>query len=507
MPDSMKNDVLNMNGIKISFGGVKALKGVNFGLRKGEVHALCGENGAGKSTLIKALMGINKLDEGEILMDGQPANIKNPIDAAKKGVTAVFQDLSQIPTLTVAENIYLTKEYCKGPVMDRTRMVAEAQKIMDEYGIDLDPKAEVGTLSMAKRQMCEITKAIAIQPRIIIFDEPTASLTTVETEILFKIIEKLKAAEVSIIYITHRMNEIFRCADRITILRDGVDVITCPTEEIDLDGIVKGMVGREVDLFNAKMLEKKDYTDAPVVLKVENLSGNGVHDVDFELKQGEVLGFAGLVGAGRTELMQLIFGLAPIRGGTITVNGKPYSKISTQEAIAEGLAMVPEERRNQGLVFMHDIENNIALPDLKSYSSRNIVNRKKVTEVSEAMIKKLNIKAESSKMIVNLLSGGNAQKVVLAKWLAMNPKIIILDEPTAGIDVQSKSEIHRLIRDLAESGISIILISSDMTELLNNSTRVLIMSDGQIIGEGEAPTQEEIMSTILKFKSEAKKEK
>ena len=507
MPESKNNDVLNMNGIKISFGGVKALKGVNFSLRKGEVHALCGENGAGKSTLIKALMGINKLDEGEILMDGQPANIRNPIDAAKKGVTAVFQDLSQIPTLTVAENIYLTKEYTKGLSMDRAKMAAEAQKIMDEYGIDLDPRAEVGDLSMAKRQMCEITKAIAIQPRIIIFDEPTASLTTVETEILFQIIEKLKSSGTSIIYITHRMNEIFRCADRITILRDGVDVATCPVAEIDLDGIVKGMVGREVDLFNAKLLEKKDYSGAPVVLEAKNLSGNGVHHVNFQLKQGEVLGFAGLVGAGRTELMQLIFGLAPIREGSIAINGKEYTKINTQQAIKSGLAMVPEERRNQGLIFMHDIENNVVLPDLENYSSRSVVNRKKVTEVSNRMIEKLNIKAESSKMIVNLLSGGNAQKVVLAKWLAMNPRIIILDEPTAGIDVQSKSEIHRLIRDLAETGISIILISSDMTELLNNSTRVLIMSDGQIIGEGEAPTQEEIMSTILKFKSEAKKEK
>lgn len=497
-----------MNGIKISFGGVKALKGVNFSLRKGEVHALCGENGAGKSTLIKALMGINKLDEGEILMDGQPANIKNPIDAAKKGVTAVFQDLSQIPTLTVAENIYLTKEFCRGPgVMDRARMAGEAQKIMDSYGIDLDPKAEVGTLSMAKRQMCEITKAIAIQPKIIIFDEPTASLTTVETEILFKIIERLKADGTSIIYITHRMNEIFRCADRITVLRDGVDVITCPKEEIDLDGIVKGMVGRQVDLFNAKLLERKDYSGAPTVLKAENLSGNGVHHISFELKQGEVLGFAGLVGAGRTELMQLIFGLAPIREGTVTINGKTHKKLNTRDAIAEGLVMVPEERRSQGLVFMHDIENNIVLPDLEHYSTHSIVNRKKMTAISDEMIEKLNIKAESSKMIVNLLSGGNAQKVVLAKWLAMNPKIIILDEPTAGIDVQSKSEIHRLIRDLAETGISVILISSDMTELLNNSTRVLIMSDGQIIGEGEAPTQEEIMSTILKFKSEARKEK
>ena len=508
MPDSKNTNVLNMNGIKISFGGVKALKGVNFILEKGEVHALCGENGAGKSTLIKALMGINKLDEGEILMDGQPANIRNPIDAAKKGVTAVFQDLSQIPTLTVAENIYLTKEYCKGfGVMDRAKMIAEAQKIMDEYGIDLDPKVEVGTLSMAKRQMCEITKAIAIQPRIIIFDEPTASLTTVETEILFQIIEKLKAAGTSIIYITHRMNEIFRCADRITVLRDGVDVITCPAKEIDLDGIVKGMVGRQVDLFNAKMLEKKDYSNEPVVLKAENLTGNGVQNINFELKQGEVLGFAGLVGAGRTELMQLIFGLEPIHSGSVTINGKRFSKINTREAIASGLAMVPEERRRQGLVFMHDIENNIVLPDLKNYSTRSVVDRKKMTEISNKMIEKLNIKAESSKMIVNLLSGGNAQKVVLAKWLAMNPQIIILDEPTAGIDVQSKSEIHKLIRDLAETGISIILISSDMTELLNNSTRVLIMSDGQIIGEGEAPTQEEIMSTILKFKSEAKKEK
>lgn len=507
MPESNNNDVLNMNGIKISFGGVKALKGVNFSLRKGEVHALCGENGAGKSTMIKALMGINKLDEGEILMDGQPANIRNPIDAAKKGVTAVFQDLSQIPTLTVAENIYLTKEYTKGLSMDRAKMAAEAQKIMDQYGIDLDPRAEVGDLSMAKRQMCEITKAIAIQPRIIIFDEPTASLTTVETEILFQIIEKLKSSGTSIIYITHRMNEIFRCADRITILRDGVDVATCPVAEIDLEGIVKGMVGREVNLFNAKLLEKKDYSDAPVVLEAKNLSGNDVQHVNFQLKQGEVLGFAGLVGAGRTELMQLIFGLAPIREGSISINGKEYTKINTKQAIKSGLAMVPEERRNQGLIFMHDIENNVVLPDLENYSSRSIVNRKKVTEVSKRMIEKLNIKAESSKMIVNLLSGGNAQKVVLAKWLAMNPKIIILDEPTAGIDVQSKSEIHRLIRDLAESGISIILISSDMTELLNNSTRVLIMSDGQIIGEGEAPTQEEIMSTILKFKSKTKKEK
>ena len=508
MADVYENDVLNMNGIRICFGGVKALKGVDFSLHKGEVHALCGENGAGKSTLIKALMGINRLDAGEILMDGQPVAIKNPIDAAAKGITAVFQDLSQIPTLTVAENIFLTKEYCKGAgIMDRQKMVEETQKILDEYGIDLDPRAEVATLSTAKRQMCEITKAIASQPKITIFDEPTSSLTTVETEILFRIIEKLKAAGTSIIYITHRMNEIYRCADRITVLRDGVNVATAPANQMSLDDVVRHMVGRQVDLFNAKLLEKKDYSQARELLRVEHLSGNGIQDASFHLKEGEVLGFAGLVGSGRSELMQMLFGLARPTGGTISIEGKSYARLNCRTAIASGLAMIPEDRRQQGLVWMHDIENNMILPDLETYSIRSVVNRKKVTEVSDRMIGRLNIKAESSKMIVNLLSGGNAQKVVLAKWLARNPRILILDEPTAGIDVQSKSEIHKLIRELAESGVGIILISSDMTELLNNSTRVLVMSDGQIIGEGEDLTQEEIMGTIMKFKSSARQEK
>lgn len=500
------NDVLNMNGIKISFGGVKALKGVNFSLKAGEVHALCGENGAGKSTLIKALMGINKLDSGEILMDGKPADIKNPIDAAKKGVTAVFQELSQIPTLTVAENVFLTKEPVKAlGVMDRAAMAAETQKILDEYGIELDPRSVSENLSTAKRQMCEITKAIAVKPRILILDEPTSSLTTVETEILFKIIAYLKANGTSIIYITHRMNEIFRCADRVTVLRDGVDVITCPANEIDLDGIVKGMVGREVDLFNAKNLEQKDFSGAPEVLRVENLSGNGISDVSFSLKKGEVLGFAGLVGSGRTELMQLIFGLKKPTAGTITIGGSTFKSLTTRTAIKEGLAMVPEDRRLEGLTLMHDIENNTILPDLEKYANNYIVDRKKVTNIANAMISELGIKAESSKMITNLLSGGNQQKVVIGKWLAMNPRIFILDEPTAGIDVQSKSEIHKLIRELADEGMSIILVSSDMTELLNNATRVIIMSDGQIIGEGQAPTQEEIMSAIMKFKSKSSK--
>ena len=507
MSASISSDVLNMNGIKISFGGVKALKGVDFNLKKGEVHALCGENGAGKSTLIKALMGINKLDEGEILLEGQPAHIKNPIDAAKKGITAVFQDLSQIPTLTVAENIYLTKEYTKGAgVLDRKKMCAEAQKILDEFGIDLDPSAEISSLSTAKRQMCEITKAIAIQPRIIIFDEPTSALTTVETEILFKIIEKLKANGTSIIYITHRMNEIYRCADRISILRDGVNACTAPASELSLDDIVRHMVGRNIELFNASTLERKDFSAAPEVLKVENLSGNGVHNVSFTLKQGEILGFAGLVGAGRTELMQLIFGLEKPESGTITIEGKAYDRLDVKTAIGAGLAMVPENRRAQGLVLMHDIETNIVLPDLNTYSSKSVINAKKVTEIANQMREKLNIKSESSKMECTLLSGGNQQKVVLGKWLAMNPRILILDEPTSGIDVQSKSEIHKLIRELSETGLSVILVSSDMTELLNNSTRVLIMSDGQIIGEGEAPTQEEIMGTIMKFKSRNKQD-
>lgn len=494
--------LLEMRDIEKSYGSVPVLKKVNFVLRRGEVHALVGENGAGKSTLIKILMGIVPKNGGHILLNGKEVEIKSPHEAAENGISAVFQELSQVPTLTVSENVFLGKELRKGGLMmDRRKMEFETSRILERYHIDLNPREKVANLSMARRQIAETVKAIAITPKILIMDEPTSTLSKAEADSLFHIMNQLKAEGTSIVYISHRMDEIFRMADRVTVLRDGHFVTEDEIGSLTFDRVVSAMVGREIKQDDYAKKRNRNFTTEKTILDVRGLGdGKQFHDISFQLHQGEILGFAGLVGSGRTELMYLLFGITPFKQGEIIVDGESLSKITVPQAIRKGMAMVPESRHLQGIIEMHSIEDNIALTVLDKLTHRGVESRKEKAKLARDMIGRLRIKTESERKKLSQLSGGNQQKVAIAKWLAADPKILILDEPTAGIDVQAKDEIHKLIRSLAEQGISIILVSSEMPELLNNSDRVIVMNDFRIIAEYQETTQEEIMSTIMRDK-------
>ena len=481
-----------MRDIEKSYGSVPVLKKVNFTLRRGEVHALVGENGAGKSTLIKILMGIEPKNGGTVVLEGRELKLSSPHDAAQNGIAAIFQELSLVPTLTVAENVFLCKE---------------TQRILDRYGIDLNPDEKVAKLSMARRQIAEAVKAIAITPKLLVMDEPTSTLSKAEADALFQIIGQLREEGTSIIYISHRMDEIFRLADRITVLRDGVSVLTDEIANLDFDKVVTAMVGREISHDDYAARRHRDFSDAPVVLDVRGLGdGKRFSDVSFRLRRGEILGFAGLVGSGRTELMQLLFGIERFKTGQVLLEGEELKSLTVDRAIARGIAMVPESRQLQGIVAIHSIEDNIALAVLDRISDHGVENRKKKSALARRFIDELRIKTESERKKLSQLSGGNQQKVVIAKWLTAEPKVLILDEPTAGIDVQAKDEVHHLIRSLSEQGISILLVSSEMPELLNNSDRIVVMNDFRIIAEYQEATQEEIMSTIMRDKANRRKE-
>lgn len=492
--------VLNMNGITKSFGGVHALKNVTLDLKKQEILALVGENGAGKSTLIKTLMGIHKMDEGEILLNGEKVDISHPSHAMKMGICAVFQELSLVKSLSVTENVFLSKELQKRGIKDSGEMRKKTTEIMEQYGIPLHADWLVEDLSAAQKQLAEITKAIAFEPKILILDEPTASLTDRETDVLFQIIGRLVSAGTSIIYISHRMNEITTLADRITVLRDGENVGELNKGEIEFNAIVKAMVGREIDLSSKR--EKHDFKDAEVALSVKNLKSDLFNDLSFEVKKGEILGFAGLAGSGRTELVQSIFGIRRIQSAEITLCGEKIDKPTPNKCTKMGLGMVPEERLTQGLVTVHSIEDNIVMPVIEKFSHHGIISRKETGDEADRLIEMFNIKTDSRNKIVGQLSGGNAQKVVFAKWLTTQPKVLILDESTAGIDVQSKYEIREKVQKLAdEEGLGVIFISSELPELLEIADRILVMNEFHIVAEvTNNATQEEIMSIILNDK-------
>ena len=494
--------LLQMKQINKSYSGIKVLKDVNFNLRKGEVHALVGENGAGKSTLIKILMGVVQMDSGSIELNGTAIRIKDANFAAHYGISTVFQELSLFPYMSVAENVYIKHEFRKaGVILDKKRLKAETLSILDYNHIDLDPNSIVEDLSMAKRQLVEIVKAIVVNPRIIVLDEPTSSLTLIETEILFNIIRDMKSKGCSVIYISHRMNEIFQIADRVTVLRDGNNVCEADIDELDFDTIVRHIVGRSVDI-TATAKDRKRLVDPSTAMEVRGLSQKGTfRNIGFHVNHGEILGFAGLVGSGRTELMRLIFGIVKATEGEVIIDGQALSRISPQMAIKHGIAMVPESRQFEGLILAHSIEENITLAVLRKFVRFCVVNRKKVKEFVSNMIQEYGIKTESEKKQVASLSGGNQQKVVIAKWIATSPKVLILDEATAGIDVQAKAEIYRLMKEFASKGMAILLVSSDMPELLNNADRILVVNDNKIIAELTDTTQEEIMSIIMKDKA------
>lgn len=489
--------VLELKNIYKSFPGVKVLEDVTLQVRPGEVHALMGENGAGKSTLMKILMGIYKADQGSIFLEGKETVIHGPKDAMSKGISMIHQELNTVLDMEVAENVFVGRELLKKgfeklKIVDIARMREETGKYFREMNIDIDPRAKMRTLSVAEMQLVEIVKAISLNSRIIVMDEPTSAITEKEATVLFAQIERLKKQGVAIIYISHKMDEIFRISDTITVLRDGQWIGTKPAKELDNDMLIKMMVGRELtDIYPKDPVEIGD-----VILEVKNLSrGKKVRDASFSLRKGEVLGIAGLVGAGRSELVETIFGLYPKTGGQIFLHGKEVHIKSAADAIKNKMALITEDRKQTGLNLIVSVKENIASVSIGKLSNHGIVNDKKINEVSEKYIKELKIKTPDGNAIVGNLSGGNQQKVVLAKWLLDEPDIIIFDEPTRGIDIGAKRDSYLLINNLAKEGKAVIVISSEMAEVMGICDRILVMAEGRINGEvqREEFSQEVIM--------------
>lgn len=489
--------VLELKNIYKSFPGVKVLEDVTLQVRPGEVHALMGENGAGKSTLMKILMGIYKADQGSIFLEGKETVIHGPKDAMSKGISMIHQELNTVLDMEVAENVFVGRELLKKgfeklKIVDIARMREETGKYFREMNIDIDPRAKMRTLSVAEMQLVEIVKAISLNSRIIVMDEPTSAITEKEATVLFAQIERLKKQGVAIIYISHKMDEIFRISDTITVLRDGQWIGTKPAKELDNDMLIKMMVGRELtDIYPKDPVEIGD-----VILEVKNLSrGKKVRDASFSLRKGEVLGIAGLVGAGRSELVETIFGLYPKTGGQIFLHGKEVHIKSAADAIKNKMALITEDRKQTGLNLIVSVKENIASVSIGKLSNHGIVNDKKINEVSEKYIKELKIKTPDGNAIVGNLSGGNQQKVVLAKWLLDEPDIIIFDEPTRGLDIGAKRDIYLLINNLAKEGKAVIVISSEMAEVMGICDRILVMAEGRINGEvqREEFSQEVIM--------------
>lgn len=490
----MGDVILTMKGIDKSFPGVHALKEVNLELRKGEVHALMGENGAGKSTLMKVLTGIYAKDKGTITFEGKEVEFKNPKEAQTAGIVIVHQELNMMNHLTVAQNIFIGRESMNGKFINDRRMNEEASKLFKLLNIDIDPKETMGRLTVGRQQMCEIAKAISTDAKVIVFDEPTAALTDAEINELFKIIEDLRRKNIGIIYISHRMDEIKRITDRVTVMRDGEYVGTIVTEESTKDDIINMMVGRVV--YEEPKSHSNVPKNAPVVLKVENLNaGKMVRNVSFELHKGEILGFSGLMGAGRTETARALFGADKKDSGNIYINGKKVMINSPQDAVKAGIGYLSEDRKRYGVNVEKTVAENTTMASLEHFTKGLFIDKRKEKEVTKKYVNALKTKTPSIDQKVRNLSGGNQQKVVIAKWLTRDCDILIFDEPTRGIDVGAKSEIYSLMNELVKQGKSIIMISSELTEVLRMSDRIVVMCEGRKTGELsiEEATQENIM--------------
>jgi methyl-galactoside transport system ATP-binding protein len=501
----MSDYLLEMRGISKSFPGVKALDNVTIKLRPGTVHALMGENGAGKSTLMKCLFGIYTMDEGEVYLEGEKVHIANADDALHKGIAMVHQELQPIPERSIAENIfcgrYPTKQIGPLKVVDHKRMYEEAEQLLKDVRMEYDPKAKLGTLSISQMQSVEIAKAVSMNAKVVILDEPTSSLTDNEVEALFRIINDLRKKGVGIIYISHKMDEIFRISDDISIMRDGQYIGTWEAKDLTMDSIIAKMVGREL----TNMYPPKDNVPGEVLLEVKGLTSilpKSFKDVSFTLRRGEILGLGGLVGAQRSELMEALFGVRHLAAGEITIEGKPVKIKSPKDAIKNGIGLITEDRRGTGIFGVLSIADNVSVASLDKYVDMGVVlNNRKIENLVQENVAKLSIKTPSSKTLIQSLSGGNQQKVIISRWLANNPDILIMDEPTRGIDVGAKYEIYQIMIELAKQGKGIIMISSEMAELLGMSDRILVMCDGRLTGElsGEEATQEQIMHFATQF--------
>lgn len=498
--EGQNNDyILECSGISKAFGGTQALKNVQLHVKKGEVHALLGENGAGKSTLMKCVIGLHKQDEGTMIFEGKPYVTSGPADALRKGISMVHQELNPEPHLSIAESIFLNREHTiKGlPFLNKKETNRQAEIILKRFGINKDPKTLMEELTLADVQMIEIIKAVSCDARIIIMDEPTSSLDSEETQHLFKTIRELKEKGVSIIYISHRMEEIFEICDTVSVFRDGEYVNTCPLKGVTNQELISMMVGRTVK----NIFPKIECEIGKPVFRVENLSGKGFKDISFEVRAGEILGISGLVGSGRSETMRAIFGLDPKTSGKIYLEGKEIHIRNPKDAIAMGICMVNEDRKNYGLCLHRSIRENISLPNLPFKQKGLLINQRREKKETEEVSKVLTVKAASIESEAYSLSGGNQQKVVLSKWIMARPKVLILDEPTRGVDVGAKSEIHTLMCQFAAQGMAIIMISSELPEVMGTSDRILIYHEGRINGElfredilNSKVTQEDILA-------------
>lgn len=493
--ERMSTQLLKVSGISKSFPGVKALQDVQFELNRGEVLALVGENGAGKSSLMKILSGIYSKDSGTILFEGNEVEIDSPKTAQGLGISIIHQEMNLMPHLTVAQNIFIGREPRSGIFVRERELKERATELLNRLGIDLDPDALIEGLTVAKQQMVEIAKALSFEAKVLIMDEPTSALTVTETETLFTLIEGLKATGTGIIYISHRMDELRRITDRVTVLRDGQYIGTLEKSEFDIPTVIQMMVGRPIE--EGARPTARDRAHDEVVLKVEGLNTRTLlKDVSFELRRGEILGFSGLMGAGRTEVARAIIGADPRVSGTIEINGKAVNIKKPSDAVALGLGYLSEDRKQFGLLLEQDVNTNILLASLKSYTDAlGFVHTGKGKQTSRGYVDSLRIKTPSISATTKNLSGGNQQKVVIAKWLARDCDILIFDEPTRGIDVGAKEEIYRLLNDLAAEGKSIIMISSELPEVLRLSHRIVVMANGRITGvlDNEDASQAKIM--------------
>lgn len=476
MPDVL----VEMKDIVKTFPGVKALDNAQLTLYEGEVLGLLGENGAGKSTLMNVLGGIYVPDSGSIQVSGSEVRVSSVMEAQNLGIAFIHQEIALVPYLSVAENIFLGRERMTAGMVDQRKMYQEAKPWLEMVGLDVNPATLVCRLSIAKQQMVEIAKACSLNMKLMIMDEPTSSLSEKEVELLFAMMNRLKEKNIGIIYISHKLSEIFAITDRVCVMRDGGYVGTINTKESEQTDLVKMMVGRELENYYVRTFNEP----GDVILEARGVnSGKRIINCDFSVRKGEILGFYGLVGAGRSELLESIMGLYPRDTGSICLDGEDISRLSTLKIQENGLVLVPEDRKTQGLILKNSIKFNISISILKKFLNHFRVNKKEETNIVDQAIADLNIKTPSRDQAVRNLSGGNQQKVVLAKWLASNPKVLILDEPTRGVDVGAKAEIYSIMNDLASAGMAIIMISSEMPEIMNMCDRMLIMSDGRIKGE------------------------
>jgi ABC-type sugar transport system ATPase subunit len=489
----IQNTLIEIRNISKSFPGVKALKNVSLDIYSGEVHVLIGENGAGKSTLIKIITGIYQNDSGEIRLKGKLVHFTNPKQAIKAGISVIHQELSLIPDLTVADNMFLGREVAKGKFLEKKVMNQRTQEIFSSLDLDINPEEKIRNLSTAKKQMVEIARSVSWNSSLVIMDEPTSSLAEHEVNSLFKIIRKLRSENVGIIYISHRLQEIPEIGDKITVLRDGILVKTLPVNETNENKLVSLMVGRQINNY----YHRENKKTGKIILKIESITRKPhFKDISFCLREREILGIAGLIGAGRTELLRSIFGVDKIESGSIFLHGQLIDFNHPIQAIHNKIGLVPEERRDQGLLLNKSVKENVSLPSINIRAKKGFIDKLWEIKVTEEYKKKLQVKTPSIGTIIEFLSGGNQQKVIIARWLAADSKILLLDEPTRGIDVNAKAEIYHLMNDFTKSGGSILMVSSELLEILGIADRIIVMREGMIAGilDHKEASEEKIMT-------------